>query len=152
MTLEEILDVLEGDRDRHMIGEPATTGDLNHVEAVLGHRLPAGLRSFLQRFGGGIFYERHEVFGCRRLIIHDIELVPDVLTMCRRLEAAEGVPNYLLPFHRADGIIHLVDLRTTPAGESAVLSWEGSRTFPTLTGFLEAVLVSSRDHPSRPRH
>jgi hypothetical protein len=114
---------------------------------VLGRKVPRKLREFLERFGGGIFYERHEIFGCRRLMIHDIEMVPDLLTMSRRLEESDGLPSDLLPFHRADGVVHLMDLRVD-ADECPVLSWKGSVTYPDLAAFLEAVVVPSRLSPS----
>lgn len=147
MTLEEIFDMLDADRGRHMMADAATLGDLDHLETVLGRRVPRKLRAFLERFGGGIFYERHEIFGCRRLMIHDIEMVPDLLTMSRRLEESDGLPSDLLPFHRADGVVHLMDLRVG-AAESPVLSWKGSATYPDLAAFLEAVVVPSRLNPS----
>jgi len=123
-----------------MTTEPASERELDVLEEVLAHRLPEEFRALLARFGGGIFYERHELFGARRLMIHDIELVPDVLTFRRLLEAeGHGPEPGLLAFHRADDQIHLFDLR--PGGHARVVSRDGTRTFPDLAAFLEAVVL-----------
>jgi hypothetical protein len=147
VTIEEALGALARDRGRHMMTELASERDLDVLEEALGERLPEDFRALLVRFGGGIFYERHELFGARRLMIHDIELVPDLLSF-RRLLAAEGGPAAeagLVPFHRADGKVHLLDLRR--ATRAPVLSAEGERSYPDLACFLEQVVI-----PRPPAH
>jgi len=143
-----VLAALARDRPRHMTTEPASERELDMLEEALGHRLPEEFRELLAQFGGGIFYERHELFGARRLMIHDIELVPDLLTF-RRLLEAEGRHHEegLLAFHRADDQVHLLDLR--PARRAGVVSADGRRTFPDLASFLEAVVLagSPAGHP-----
>lgn len=147
VTIEEALAVLGRDGYRHMTTDPAGERDLDVLEEGLGERLPEEFRALLRRFGGGIFYERHELFGARRLMIHDIELVPDLLSF-RRLVAAEGgrgAERGLVPFHRADGKVHLLDLRTPT--EAPVISADGQRSYPDLACFLEEVVIPTT--PSR---
>jgi hypothetical protein len=141
VTIEEVLEALAGDRPRHMTTEPASERELDVLEEALGHRLPEEFRALLARFGGGIFYERHELFGARRLMIHDIELVPDVLTFRRLLEAdGRGAEPGLVPFHRADAEVHFLDLRK--GSRAGVVSADGTRTFPDLASFLEEVVMT----------
>ena len=149
VTIEEVLDALARDRPRHMTTELASERDLDVLEEGLGQRLPEGFRALLARFGGGIFYERHELFGARRLMIHDIELVPDLLSF-RRLMAAEGGPGSergLVPIHRAEGKIHLLDLRRA-TGAPVILA-AGERSYPDLASFLEQVVIP-RSPPHQP--
>ena len=110
MTMDEVLELLERDRALHLT-QRCSERDLDILEDGLGRRLPTAFRGLLARVGGGILYDRHEVFGARRLIVHDIELVPDLLSVRRRLEA-EGHrwPDHLIPFHRSQGIVHVMDV------------------------------------------
>ena len=147
VTIEQALGALARDSPRHMTTELASERDLDVLEEGLGERLPDEFRALLARFGGGIFYERHELFGARRLMIHDIELVPDLLSF-RRLLAAEGGPaseRGLVPFHRADGRVHLLDLRR--AAGVPVISADGERSYPDLACFLEQVVIPSPPAP-----
>jgi len=141
VRIEEALAVLEEDGLRHMIAEPATELELDRLEEALGRRLPEEFRIFLSRLGGGILYERHEVFGARRLMIHDIELVPDLVSFRHRLVDSGGheLTDDLVPFHRADGVVHLLDLRRN--GEARVVSADGKRSYPDLASFLEQVVL-----------
>ena len=141
VTIEQALGALARDGPRHMTTERASERDLVVLEEGLGQRLPEEFRALLVRFGGGIFYERHELFGARRLMIHDIELVPDLLSF-RRLLAAEGGAGSergLVPFHRADGKVHLLDLRRATA--TPVISADGESSYPDLACFLEQVVI-----------
>ena len=142
MTMDEVIARLQADRDRHLTSDPATESDLRAMEHSLGTPLPAPLRAFFAHFGTGVFYEKHEIFGSRRLMIHDIELVPDILSMHRRLEA-EGVAPHLLPVHRAEGAVHFIDLRGAE-GSHPVVSQDGARRYPDLPSFLEVVLLAGR--------
>ena len=141
MTIKAALGVLERDHHRHMTAEPASERELDLLEETLGRRLPDDFRALLARLGGGILYERHEVFGARRLMVHDIELVPDIASFRRDFVKAGGgeLARDLVPFHRADGIVHLFDLR--PSGGPAVISLDGTRSYPDLARFLEEVVL-----------
>ena len=99
-------------------------------------------------FGGGLYFHGHEIFGPKHVVIHDIELVPDVLTI-RRWLSAQGieVPAGVLPFHRARGVIHLLDAR--PGSNERVLTLGGSATFPDLASFLDAIVLPRAVHRGR---
>lgn len=141
VTIEAALGVLEKDRSRHMTCEPASARELALLEETLGRRLPEDFRALLTRFGGGILYERHEVFGARRLMVHDIELVPDLVSFRQRfVRAGPGESGQdFVPFHRADGMVHLLDLRA--GGGPAVVSLDGTRSYPDLAHFLQEVVL-----------
>jgi len=141
MTIEEALDVLEKDQARHMTTDRASPRDLDVLEQALGQRLPEEFRTFLIRLGGGIFYERHELFGARRLMVHDIELMADLLSFYRHFAGSggSGLGPGLVPFHRADGVVHLLDLRG--GSEAPVISADGERSYPDLACFLQQVVI-----------
>ena len=141
VTIEKALAVLEKDRHRHLTAEPASVRELDLLEESLGRRLPEDFRALLARLGGGILYERHEVFGASRLMVHDIELVPDLVSFRERfVRAGEGETcQDFVPFHRADGMVHLLDLRAR--GGPAVVSLDGTRSYPDLARFLEEVVL-----------
>ena len=141
MTIEAAVQVLEKDMARHTTTDRPSELELDALEEALGRKLPDQFRTLLGRLGGGIFYERHELFGARRLMVHDIELVPDLVSFHRRF--AEGdiaAAPALVPFHRADGVVHLLDLRS---GGEAVVSEDGTRTYPDLAHFLQNVVIPS---------
>lgn len=124
-----------------MTAEPVSERELDLLEETLGRRLPEEFRTLLARLGGGILYERHEVFGVRRLMVHDIELVPDLLSFRQRFASAgagETCQDFV-PFHRAEGMVHLLDLRS--AGGPAVVSLDGTHSYPDLARFLEEVVL-----------
>jgi hypothetical protein len=142
VTIEEALEILERDLSRHMTADRVSERDLDFLEEALGQRLPEQFRTFLVRLGGGILYERHELFGARRLMVHDIELVPDVLSFHRRFVGnGDESGRTMIPFHRAEGVVHLLDLR--PGGEARVVSEDGARTYPDLASFLLQVVIPS---------
>jgi SMI1/KNR4 family protein SUKH-1 len=142
VTIEAALQVLEKDLARHMTTDRPSELELDALEEALGGKLPEQFRTLLSRVGGGIFYERHELFGARRLMVHDIELVPDLLSFHRRFAADnQTAPTAaLVPFHRADGVVHLLDLRS---GAEAVVSADGGRSYPDLASFLLRVVIPS---------
>lgn len=121
-----------------MTGGPASDDDLRGVEEALRRPLPEPFRLFLQRLGGGVFYLKHEIFGARRVMIHDIELVPGLLSF--RTWLGSGLPSGLLPIHRADGRIHVLDLDAGPCAPVRVLGG-GGRGYPDFTRFLEDVVL-----------
>jgi hypothetical protein len=138
--LEAALAALERDAAEHMIAGPTGDEELAQLEGRLGLRLPSAFRRFLERLGGGLFYEQHEIFGARRVLIHDIELVPDLVTFCRRLDAGDARPaRGLLPFHRAGEVVHLLDLRDEGRASPAVRALDGSDRYPDFEAFLESL-------------
>jgi hypothetical protein len=148
VTIEEALTALERDQPRHMTAEPATDLELDGVEEALGRRLPEEFRALLARLGGGILYERHEIFGARRLMLHDIELVPDLVSFRQRFAGVgrEALGDGFVPFHRADGVVHLFDLRAE-GGPTVVVTLDGARSYPDLAGFLEQVVLPREAAP-----
>ena len=139
VPFEDILAAFQRDQDRHMNSGPSTQSELGHLEAGLGAPLPALLRAFLTRFGGGIFYNGHEIFGPTRCMVHDIELVPDLLSVRQWLREDKALAEGLVPLHRARGVVHLIDLR-----RGSVVSLEGGEPHPDLAAFLENVVLPRR--------
>jgi hypothetical protein len=71
-------------------------------------------------------------------MIHDIELVPPLLGVCR------GLPAGVIPVHRAGTIIHVMDLRPGPTA-APVFSLMSARRYRDFTTFLREVVVPSTD-------
>jgi hypothetical protein len=120
----------------------ASEEDLHRLDGALGRPLPGPLRALLKEVGAGLYEGGHEIFGPVRLMVHDIELVPDLLSVRARL-AAEGVldPRFI-PFHRSGATIHLI--RTEGAGASDVVSLPPGRAWTDLSSFVEQVLLRPR--------
>lgn len=126
----------------HTLGGTSDPGELDGLEQKLGLALPASYREFLERLGSGIFYERHEIFGPHRVMLHDIEFVPDLFTVRRLLEADGRRPAHgTIPVHRAGPLVHLLDLNPGE-GHGRVLPLGGGETYPDFGSFLEAVVLS----------
>jgi hypothetical protein len=140
--LEKLLERIEEDASRHHTAGPASEADLAKLEAALGHALPAPFRAFLERSGSGLYYDRHEIFGPLHTMIHDIELVPPLLSVCR------GLPPGVIPVHRADALVHFMDLRG--GGRVPVFSLLSSDRYSDFTTFLHEVVVPSLDAASDP--
>jgi hypothetical protein len=72
-------------------------------------------------------------------MIHDIELVPDLVSLRRSLERQGALPagNTLLPFHRAGSAVHALSLDGRDS--AAVRSLDGSPLFPDLVAFLRSL-------------
>lgn len=136
--LETLLERIERDASRHHTAGPASEADLAKLEAALGHVLPPPFRVFLARSGSGLYYERHEIFGPLHTMIHDIELVPPLASVCR------GLPAGVIPVHRADSVIHFMDLRGG-AGPVPVFSLLLPDRHSDFTTFLRDVVIPSRD-------
>lgn len=138
LTLDEIIERMAGDHSQHMSGGPSPEAELLQAEETLGLRLPQPFRAFLTRLGAGIYYQEHEIFGCRRVMIHDIELLPDLVSMRQRLDppVAEG----LFPLHRNRERLHLIDL-SHGTGAGRVIAAGDAVEFPDLPAFLEAVVL-----------
>jgi len=139
LSFEKILEIFERDRERHMLAGPSKAAEIAHVETVLGLALPALLTTFLQRIGGGLFYNGHEIFGPMRCMVHDIELVPDVLSVAHRLKEEGSLTPGFIPLHRARGVIHLLDARPLLGG--AVVPLGGGAAHADLVAFLEVVVL-----------
>jgi SMI1 / KNR4 family (SUKH-1) len=138
-SLDDILAAFQRDQDHHMNSGPSTQVELGHVEAALGAPIPQALRAFLMRFGGGIFYNGHEIFGPMRCMVHDIELVPDLLSVRLRLKEQGGLADGLCPLHRARGVVHVIDLRN-----GSVARLEGGDAYPDFVAFLANVVLPRR--------
>ena len=137
--LELLLDRFATDAASHAVGAPASREDLREMEKAVGRPLPQSFRAFVTRFGGGLFYQGHEIFGPHRVMIHDIELVPSLTSMLTWLRSQQpAVPEGLAPIHRSAGVVHLFDLRTP--GER-IVSLPYGKTYPDLATFLEAVVL-----------
>jgi cell wall assembly regulator SMI1 len=139
LSIDDILAVFQRDQDRHMNSGPSTQAELGHLEAGLGAPLPPPFRAFLMRFGGGLFYNGHEVFGPTRCMVHDIELVPDLLSVRQRLIDDKSLVAGCAPLHRARGVVHVIDLR-----RGSVVSVEGGEPYPDVAAFLENVVLPRR--------
>jgi hypothetical protein len=138
MTLDDVLEAFERDAVSHTTGGPASEQDLKHLEAALGRPLPPSLRAFLARVGAGLFYQGHEIFGPQRVMIHDIELVPSLPSILARLRQ-QDLPEGLIPFHRGNGVFHLLDTRGGDAGR--VVSLPSGSSYSDLSSFLQQVVL-----------
>jgi hypothetical protein len=138
MTLDNVLEIFERDAASHTTGGPATEQELGSLEHTLGRPLPQSLRAFLSRLGPGLFYQGHEIFGPQRVMIHDIELVPSMTSILARLRE-QSLPDGLLPFHRGNGLIHLLD--ATEPGSGRVVSLPPEADYADLSAFLQAVVL-----------
>ena len=116
--MTDIFDSVERHPQEHLRFEPVPREEIAELEARLGRRLPPELAAMLETVGNGIFFGREELFGPRRLMVHDIELLPGMMTV---KAATPGLPEDWLPFHRCDGALHVVDL--APEAGGAVYSW-----------------------------
>jgi hypothetical protein len=137
-SLETLFRRFENGADARMT-VAASDDDLRRLDEALGQPLPAPLRALLHEVGGGLYEGGHEIFGPSRVMIHDIELVPDLLSVRARL-AAEGLlhPQFV-PFHRAGATIHL--MRMDGAGAGCVVSLPAGKVWGDLAAFLEQVVL-----------
>jgi len=141
VTLDQVITILERDSPRHLTTDPPSERDLDVLEEALGRKLPEDFRILLTRLGGGILYERHEVFGARRLMVHDIELVPDLLTFREQFarRGSRDLDEALIPFHRAEGVVSLLDVRE--GAMPAVVTEDGARSYASLSSFLDDAVI-----------
>jgi hypothetical protein len=137
-TLAALLQRFENGADARMT-VIASDEELRRIEEALGCPLPSDLRSLLRQVGGGLYEGGHEIFGPQRLMLHDIELVPDLLTVHARLTAEGALHPHFVPFHREGGTFHLV--RTQGAGAGCVVSLPAGRVYADLASFVEQVLL-----------
>ena len=146
LSLDQILAAFAREMDPGTTSGPASESDLRELEELIGHRLPSSFRAFLTHLGGGLFFHGHEIFGHRRVTIHDIEFVPDIISIRDWLARSRGLLEGLIPFHRARGVIHLLDLRCDDANER-VSCLDGPDEYPDLASFLETVVLPRRAAP-----
>jgi len=148
--LQSALEAFERDRAEHVTAGPADADEVRRTEDRLGVRLPEAFREFLERVGGGLFYQGHEIFGSHRVMIHDIELVPDLVSFGRSVRRSGGpaAPEGVVPFHREGSRVHVLDLQGTEPDSAPIRALDGSRTYPNLAAFLET-LVPSGDPSAR---
>ncbi len=133
--MAEVIDAVERHAAEHLRFGAVPAADVAEFEARIGRRLPPALAEALETIGNGIFFGKEELLGPRRLMVHDIELLPDMLSVKAR---AEGLPADWLPFHRRDATLHVVDL--APASFGEVRSWPDGRSLGDVAAFLAALL------------
>jgi SMI1/KNR4 family protein SUKH-1 len=136
VTTGPVGDALDRHASEHLRFEPVPHEQIAELEARLGRRLPLELAAMLEAVGNGIFFGREELFGPRRLMIHDIELLPGMMGV---KAATPGLPDEWLPFHRCDGALHVVDLR--PESLGAVYSWPEGAHHGDVGSFLASRLM-----------
>jgi hypothetical protein len=129
---------LEGRGDARMT-VAASDEDLRRLDVALGCPLPAPLRALLREVGAGLYDGGHEIFGPSRLMLHDIELVPDLLSVHARLSAEGALDPHCVPFHRGGTTFHLMSMEGPDAG--SVVSLPAGRVYPELATFVERVLL-----------
>lgn len=124
------------DPAEHTTGGPASEADLRALELALGMLLPPSYRDFLARFGGGVFFGRHEIFGARHVNVHDIELVPDVVGATKELLGEDPrAGGALLAVHKDGDRVDVLELR----GGAVRNLIDGAR-YPDFARFLAAVV------------
>jgi len=144
-SLETVLQrIRNGGNDARMTS-PASDEELLRIDGALGRRLPAPLRALLHEVGGGLYEGGHEIFGPSRVMLHDIELVPDILSVRTRLMAEGVLHPHFLPFHRGGATFHLI--RTEGPGVGCVVSLPSGRVYADLASFIEQVLLRDQGRP-----
>jgi hypothetical protein len=131
-------DVVEALRLRaaaHLTQGPVPEREVEEFAKRLDVRLPPELVALLTQVGNGIFFGEDELFGPRRLMVHDIELVPDMLTV---KSALPTLPATWLPFHRRGRTVHAVQLGAH--GYGTVFSSPAGATWPDVAAFARDLL------------
>jgi len=126
-----LIETVERHAPEHLRFGPVPREQITAFEARLGRPLPPALTAVLESVGNGIFFGKEELFGPRRLMVHDIELLPDMLTVKAQ---APGLPEAWLPFHRRDGVLHVVDV--SPEAFGQVHSWPDGAVRGDIADFL----------------
>ena len=126
-----VIEAIERRAPEHLRFGAVPPAEIAEFEARIGRPLPRPLSQVLQTIGNGIFFGKEELLGPRRLMVHDIELLPDMLSVKSR---TPGLPDSWLPFHRRDGALHVVDLAPESFGQ--VRSWPDRAARGDIAGFL----------------
>jgi hypothetical protein len=87
--------------------------------------------------GPGLFYQGHEIFGPHRVMIHDIELVPSLPAILARFR--QQLPEGSIPFHRGNGVVHVLEARGGEPGR--VVSLPAGSSYSDLSSFLQEVVL-----------
>ena len=133
--MSHVIEAVERHAPEHLRFGPVPREQITAFEARLGRPLPPALTAILESVGNGIFFGKEELLGPRRLMVHDIELLADMMTVKAQ---APGLPEAWLPFHRCDGVIHAVDL--SPEAFGQVHEWPGGAPRGEIAAFLAARL------------
>ncbi len=141
--LEIVFDRIERDAGSHRTSGPADPADIDRVETELGGPLPASVRAFWERFGGGLFYGRHEIFGPRTVFVHDIELVAGAIETRRALLPNTTAAKRLLPIHQAEGVVHFVELTGQANSPGRVVLMNLEQTHADFRSFLESLMLAA---------
>jgi hypothetical protein len=128
---DTLMEAVERHSPEHLRFGPVPRECRTEFEARIGRSLPAALTAVLETAGNGIYFGKEELFGPRRLMVHDIELLADMMSVKAQLP---GLPEDWLPFHRCDGVVHAVDL--SPARYGEVHAWPGGAPCGDITVFL----------------
>jgi hypothetical protein len=130
-VMGSLIQTVERHAPEHLRFGAVPREQITAFEARLGRPLPPALTAVLESVGNGIFFGKEELFGPRRLMVHDIELLPDMMTVKAQ---APGLPEAWLPFHRCDGVMHAVDL--SPEAFGQVHAWPGGVPRGDIADFL----------------
>ena len=137
---DPLMEAVERHSPEHLRFGPVPAEQIMALEARLGRALPGALTAVLESIGNGIFFGKEELLGPRRLMVHDIELLADMMSVKAQLP---GLPEDWLPFHRRDGVVHAVDL--SPARYGEVHAWPGGAPCGDITVFLAERLTPHQD-------
>jgi len=138
--LRDVVDALQARASAHLTQGPVPEREVAEFAKRLDVALPAGLVALMTQVGNGIFFGEDELFGPRRLMVHDIELVPDMLTVKSGLPT---LPATWLPFHRRGRVVHAVELGAV--GYGSVSSWPAGSSWPDVASFARALLSRPAD-------
>jgi SMI1/KNR4 family protein SUKH-1 len=131
-----LIATVERHAPEHLRFGPVPREQITALEAHLKRPLPPALTALLESVGNGIFFGKQELLGPRRLMVHDIELLADMMSVKAQ---ASGLPEAWLPFHRCDGVMHAVDLSPETFGQ--VHSWPGGAPRGDIADFLGDLLT-----------
>ena len=126
-----VLETVERHAPEHLRFGAVPREQITALEAFLRRPLPPALTAVLETVGNGIFFGKEELLGPRRLMVHDIELLADMMTV--QAQAPE-LPESWVPFHRCDGVLHVVDV--SPEAFGQVHSWPDGAVRGDIADFL----------------
>lgn len=140
--LESLFARIEAEAEAHLTGGPSAEEELRTLELTLGRRLPSSFRAFLARLGGGLYFQKYEILGPHTVLVHDIELVSDIVSHRRELAASgSAIPvEDLIPFFSAEGQKLYFHCPAGSADEPPVVDAAGRKFFDGFPSFLAALL------------